>query len=132
MDQERQPNDLVVKKVQDRQVYGKYLNYTRRVFTVSEILHIKATIMRGTRIARIAARYGVDAKVIDRLFVEFIKNPKGSGSTVRQCRLGHKDEPYYETEEEMLERPTYSWEELSILEKEWYLQRTGTPGSLYQ
>ena len=35
-------------------------------------------------------------------------------------RLGHKSEPYYETEEEMLSEKVYTYESLSPSEKEIY------------
>ena len=35
-------------------------------------------------------------------------------------RLGHKDEPYYKTEEEMLKKPEYTYDSLSPSEKKIY------------
>ncbi len=127
MDKERQSDGSRVKKSQDYQVMGKYLEHTRRVFTVREILHIRAKIMRGTRISRIAEGYGVDYRVIANIFKEFCWGFSKNCPSIVIERLGHKNEPYYETEDEMLEEPEYSWESLSALEKEWYLQRTGNP-----
>jgi hypothetical protein len=127
MDKERQQDGSRLDKTREYQVYGKYLDHTKRVFTAREILQIRVSIMKGTRVSRIAERYGVDRKVIGHLFKEFVRNPKRMETCITPDRLGHKDEPYYHTEEEMLERPSYSWEELSTVEKEWYLQRKGQP-----
>lgn len=48
-----------------------------------------------------------------------IKNYKWSIST-NVSKLGHKDEPYYKTEEEMLDEPKYTYESLSSSEKKIY------------
>jgi hypothetical protein len=127
MDKERKPNGQRLRKSQDYQVMGKYLEHTRRVFTVREILHIRAKIMRGTKVALIAADYRVDNKVINKIFSEFTLGIVPPAKAPYGVKLGHKSEAYYATEEEMLEEPTYSWEELSKAEKEWYLERTGNP-----
>lgn len=130
MDKERQPNGSRLKKSQDYQVLGKYLEHTRRVFTVREILHIRARIMRGTRISRIAEGYGVDYRVISTIFSEFSWGFSKNGPAVVIERLGHKNEAYYVTEAEMLEEPEYSWEDLNKVEKEWYLKRIGVYNNL--
>jgi hypothetical protein len=106
---------------------GKYLEHTRRVFTVREILHIRARIMRGTRISRIAEGYEVDYRVISSIFSEFSWGFSKNGPAVVIERLGHKSEPYYWTEAQMLEELDYSWESLSEIERNWYLERTGNP-----
>lgn len=41
----------------------------------------------------------------------------------RSRPLGHKSEPYYTKESDMLELPTYLYEELSPQEKEFYESR---------
>lgn len=48
-----------------------------------------------------------------------VKNFKWVISTAVK-RLGHKDEPYYKTEKEMLDEPNYTYESLSKSEKKIY------------
>lgn len=48
-----------------------------------------------------------------------IKNYKWFMST-NVPKLGHKDEPYYKTEKEMLDEPKYTYESLSPSEKKIY------------
>jgi hypothetical protein len=110
----------------DRPVFGNYLTITKRVFLVREILHIRKEIIKGTKVALIAADYRVDRKVINKIFNEFTLGIVPPPKAPYGVKLGHKSEAYYATEEAMLDEPTYSWEELSKAEKEWYLKRLGS------
>ena len=56
---------------------------------------------------------------ISRSHYRKIKNYKWIISTIAP-KLGHKDEPYYKTEKEMLTDPVYNYESLSISEKQLY------------
>jgi hypothetical protein len=54
--------------------------------------------------------------LIDLRLIQFVKTRSSE-------ILGSKTEPYYETEEEMMNPPVYRYEELSIKEKEFYESR---------
>ncbi len=116
---------MKMKNARDFQVIGKYLESTQRVFTAHEILHIKRAISRGVAIKRLAQHYNVDYRVISQIFREFMWSTQETILVASPKRLGHKDEPYYETESEMLKDLEYTWEDLSETERMWYLERTG-------
>ena len=56
---------------------------------------------------------------ISRSHYRKIKNYKLIISTIAP-KLGHKDEPYYKTEQEMLKEPEYTYDSLSASEKKIY------------
>jgi hypothetical protein len=118
---------MKMKNARDFQVIGKYLENTQRVFTAYEILHIKRAIGRGVTIKRLSQHYNVDYRVISQIFKEFMWSTQDTILVASPKRLGYKDEPYYETESEMLNEVDYTWESLSESEREWYLQRIGDP-----
>jgi hypothetical protein len=118
---------MKMKNARDYQVMGNYLEHTQRIFTAHEIMYVKRAIARGVTIKRLAQKYHVDYRVISQIFKEFMWSTTETILVVSPKRLGYKDEAYYDTEAEMLREVSYSWEELSESEKEWYLSRTGDP-----
>jgi len=109
--------------MEDSPLFGEYSKYTRRVFTRGELESIKAEIIKGNTIAKIAKDYQVDYWVISTIFKEFILNGPYNKNKNPTVKLGHKDEEYY-TEEEMLsgiDYSSYTWDNLTEEEKQFYL-----------
>jgi hypothetical protein len=67
-------------------------------------------LKKGYSMPRIHELTGVPLWKLEKNFSNFL-------AILKQCPIGHKDEPYYETEDEMLSLPQYSYESLSEDEK---------------
>jgi predicted transcriptional regulator len=70
---------------------------------------IMSLIMKGYTVNEIHEKTGASYNTISK-HLEYHKSLKGPA-------LGHKNIPYYKTEEEMLEHPQYDYESLSESEK---------------
>jgi hypothetical protein len=73
-------------------------------------------VKEGLTMNEIHVRTGISVSYIDKNYSAYYKKEK-------LHKLGHKDEPYYKTEEEMLKEPVYTYESLSDSEKEIYDNR---------
>jgi hypothetical protein len=80
----------------------KNYGYTRR----DDILRL---IHKGYSISEIHQKTGTSHRIIS----EHLLYYKG----LKDSPLGHKNEPYYKTEAEMLEKPQYDYKSLSESEK---------------
>jgi len=72
---------------------------------------------------RLTAKHFYTTVIIVRCIIDIYDETKGTFSDyfyVTEC-LGHKKDPYYSEEELLLGIPNYNWEELSKLEKQFYL-----------
>lgn len=78
---------------------------------------IKKLCAEGKTIKQISSITGVVEHIVQRNLKKAILNHAGN------IEIGHKDEPYYETEEEMLNEVEYNFNNLSDGEKEIYNQR---------
>ena len=67
---------------------------------------------------QIHVRIGVSMSYLDKNYSAYYK-------TERLNKLGHKDEPYYKTEDEMLNDKVYTYESLSPSEKQIYDEMAG-------
>jgi predicted transcriptional regulator len=70
-------------------------------------------IKEGLTMNQIHVRTGVSMSYLDKNYSAYYRTEKLN-------KLGHKDEPYYKTEKEMLEDKVYTYESLSTSEKEIY------------
>jgi hypothetical protein len=70
-------------------------------------------IKQGLSLNEIHVRTGTSESYLYKNYSCFYKKEKVP-------KLGHKDEPYYKTEDEMLKEPVYTYESLSDSEKEIY------------
>lgn len=75
-------------------------------------------IADGYSIQKIHEETGVSFSYLTRNFEHFFKKKK-------QKPMGHKNVPYYRTEEEMLRKPVYTYESLSDSEKAIYDELAG-------
>lgn len=85
------------------------------------IATIKSLHASGWTIDKIAESKRITREEIDQILAEprkgrFVKNQSFK-------RLGHKDEPYYETEDELFNNHNYTYEDLSPEEKKIYESR---------
>jgi hypothetical protein len=78
---------------------------------------IKELCQEGKTVKEISKLTGVVEHIVQRNLKKAILNHAGN------IELGHRDEPYYETEEEMLNEVEYNFNNLSDGEKEIYNQR---------
>ncbi len=78
---------------------------------------IRELCRQGKTLKEISEETGIISHVIQRNLKQAISTHFGS------IDLGHKDEPYYETEEEMFNEIEYNFNTLSDGEKEIYNQR---------
>jgi len=79
---------------------------------------IHALLKEGLSIEEIHARTGVSIPYLTKNYSCFFKKP-----TV--LRLGHKNEPYYKSEDEMLQEKVYTYKSLSPSEKAIYDEMAG-------
>ncbi len=106
----------------ENKLFGEYLGYTKRKFTKKDLLDIRQSIIDGILIKDLAVHYNVGEKAIRSIFKEFIITMDSIKLVKTKSRLGSKKESYYETEEEMLIGvPQYTWKDLDIHEKKFYL-----------
>ena len=75
-------------------------------------------IADGHSLQKIHEETGVTIGYLNRNFAHYYKKKK-------QKPLGHKDEPYYDSEEEMLKDKVYTYESLSDSEKAIYDKLAG-------
>ena len=78
---------------------------------------IKKLCAEGKTIKQISSITGVAEYIVQRNLRTAISTHYGN------IEIGHKDEPYYDTEEEMLNEVEYNFNNLSDGEKEIYNQR---------
>jgi hypothetical protein len=76
-------------------------------------------LIDGVPLYIIARVYGVSQVAISNRYSDLLERlaQKVPG---RNAEIGHKNEPYYVEEEEMLTTPKYSYQELSETEKQIY------------
>jgi predicted transcriptional regulator len=75
-------------------------------------------IKEGLTMNEIHVKIGVSMSYLDKNYSAYYK-------TERLNKLGHKDEPYYKTEDEMLKDKVYTYESLSPSEKQIYDEMAG-------
>jgi len=75
-------------------------------------------IKEGLTMNQIHVKIGVSMSYLDKNYSAYYK-------TERLNKLGHKDEPYYKTEDEMLNDKVYTYESLSPSEKQIYDEMAG-------
>jgi len=75
-------------------------------------------IKEGLTMNEIHVKIGVSMSYLDKNYSAYYK-------TERLNKLGHKDEPYYKTEDEMLNDKVYTYESLSPSEKQIYDEMAG-------
>lgn len=81
-----------------------------------ELVH--SLIREGLSINDIHIRTGISLSYLQKNYSCFYKKPEVT-------KLGHKDEPYYKTEKEMLQEKVYTYESLSPSEKLIYDEMAG-------
>lgn len=79
----------------------------KRGYTINE--KVLSLLLEGYTLSQIHEKTGAPYTIISK-HLEYLKSLKGPA-------LGHKNEPYYKTEEEMFEHPQYDYESLSESEK---------------
>ena len=100
---------------------GEYEKLTKKKFNRAELLDIRQRIIDGHPIHYIAKVYKVDRLVVQELFKEFILTLDSIRKYSPRAVIGNKNTSYL-TEEEMLAGPpVYTLDELSKLEKHFYL-----------
>jgi transposase-like protein len=107
--------------MKESQLLGEYSSITKKSFTRQEILNIAESIIKGYNIVGIARKYKVNDKVIDKIFKEFLMHKANRDNILVTGCLGHKDVEYYEEEELLNLDLEYTWEKLSEVEKQFYL-----------
>ena len=105
----------------DSKLTGEYEKITKKKFNRAELLDIRQRIIDGHPIYYICKVYKVDRLVVQELFKEFILTLDSIRKYSPRAVIGNKNTSYF-TENEMLAGlPVYTWEELSKLEKHFYL-----------
>ena len=80
---------------------------------------IRQLTLDGKSVQYIADAIGVDIHDLSRKYLSSLT----ANIDIRKVEMGHKDEPYYRTEEEMLNEVKYDYNTLSDEEKQIYNER---------